>query len=44
MDISESEKKGLDKLKIGKLVKNTMSIILEKDLISENEIQNLLKK
>jgi len=44
MEISESEKKELDKLKIGKLVKNTMSIILEKDLISENEIQNLLKK
>jgi hypothetical protein len=44
MEITEKDKKELDILKIGKLVKNLMSIILEKDLISENEIQNLLKK
>ena len=44
MKITEEEKQAIDKVKIGKLVKNLMTLILEKDLISENEIQNLLKK
>ena len=44
MEITEKDKKNLDSLKIGKLVKNLMTIILEKDLITETEIQNLQKK
>jgi len=44
MDLKENEKKELDKLKIGQLVRSMMTIILERDLISEIEIQNLLKK
>jgi len=44
MKINDKDQDIIDSLKIGKLVKNFMTIILEKDLISENEIQNLLKK
>jgi hypothetical protein len=44
MEITENDKKNLDSLKIGKLVKNLTTIILEKNLVSENEILNLLKK
>ena len=44
MEISEKDQKIIDDLKIGKLVKNFITIILEKELISENEIENLLKK
>lgn len=44
MEITEKDKEILDNMKIGKLVKNLMTIILEKDLITETEIQNLQKK
>ena len=44
MEITENDKKNLDNLKIGKLVNSLMVIILEKNLISDNEIQNLQKK
>ena len=44
MEITQKDRKDIDSLKIGKLVKSFMTVILEKGLISENEIQNLLKK
>ena len=44
MKIKEEEKKEIDKVKIGKLVRNLMILILEKDLITKNEIDNLLQK
>lgn len=44
MEIPENNKKVFDNFKIGKLVNNLMSIILEKELISDMEIQNLQKK
>jgi hypothetical protein len=44
MEISENDKKGLENLKIGKLVNNLMTLILQKELISDMEIQNLEKK
>ena len=43
MEITENHKKGFTNLKIGKLVNNLMVIILEKELISDMEIQNLQK-
>ncbi|MGK0448260.1 MAG: hypothetical protein ACJA2M_002046 [Polaribacter sp.] len=44
MKINEKDQKIIDSLKIGKLVKSFMTIILEKNLISEKEIQNLMEK
>lgn len=44
MEITENEKKNLDNLKIGKLVKNLMVIILENNLVTDVEIENLQKK
>lgn len=44
MEISEETQKTIDSLKIGKLVNNLMTKILENNLISETEIQNLLQK
>ena len=44
MEISGKDQKWFDSLKIGKLVHNLMTIILQKDLITENEIKNLLEK
>lgn len=44
MKIPENDQKIIDNLKIGKLVKTFITIILEKELISENEIESLLKR
>jgi hypothetical protein len=44
MEISEKDQKIINDLKIGRLVKTFMTIILEKELISENEIENLMQK
>lgn len=44
MEITEKDQKIIDNLKIGKLVKSFMTIILEKELISDNEIEKLTQK
>jgi hypothetical protein len=36
MKITEEERKAIDRVRIGKLAKNLISSILERDLISEN--------
>lgn len=44
MKLSESDKKGLNELKIGKLVQNIMTITLNEKLISELELTKLQDK